>query len=294
MGKKFLKLALLQLFAGDSLNEQLEKGKEACRRAKEMGADLALFPEMWSNGYQIPQEAEVLEKQAISADSEFIREFAALSAELEMAIGITFLETHQPKPLNSMILFDRKGKAVLHYSKVHICAFDLEKMLSAGDGFHTAALDIGGDVIQVGCMICFDREFPESARILMLKGAEIVLAPNACPMEINRLAQLRSRAFENMLAIATCNYPASVPDCNGGSTVFDGMAYLPEVEGSRDTCLLQAGEAEEICLADLDLAKLRRYRETEMMGDAYRRPQKYGRLVEDECRPPFVRQPPRR
>ena len=36
MGKKFLKLALLQLFAGDSLNEQLEKGKEACRRAKEM------------------------------------------------------------------------------------------------------------------------------------------------------------------------------------------------------------------------------------------------------------------
>ena len=51
MGKKFLKLALLQLFAGDSLNEQLEKGKEACRRAKEMGADLALFPEMWSNGY---------------------------------------------------------------------------------------------------------------------------------------------------------------------------------------------------------------------------------------------------
>ena len=147
MGKKFLKLALLQLFAGDSLNEQLEKGKEACRRAKEMGADLALFPEMWSNGYQIPQEAEVLEKQAISAGSEFIREFAALSAELEMAIGITFLETHQPKPLNSMILFDRKGKAVLHYSKVHICAFDLEKMLSAGDGFHTAALDIGGDVI---------------------------------------------------------------------------------------------------------------------------------------------------
>lgn len=90
MGKKFLKLALLQLFAGDSLNEQLEKGKEACRRAKEMGADLALFPEMWSNGYQIPQEAEVLEKQAISAESEFIREFAALSAELEMAIGITF------------------------------------------------------------------------------------------------------------------------------------------------------------------------------------------------------------
>ena len=39
-------------------------------------------------------------------------------------------------------------------------------------------------------------------------------------MEINRLAQLRGRAFENMTAIATCNYPDTVPDCNGRSTVF--------------------------------------------------------------------------
>ena len=82
-------------------------------------------------------------------------------------------------------------------------------------------------------MICYDREFPESARVLMLKGAELILVPNACPMEINRLSQLRGRAFENMLAVATCNYPASVPDCNGGSSAFDGVAYLPELEGSR-------------------------------------------------------------
>ena len=279
MGKKFLKLALLQLFAGDSLNEQLEKGKEACWRAKEMGADLALFPEMWSNGYQIPQEAEVLEKQAISAGSEFIREFAALSAELEMAIGITFLETHQPKPLNSMILFDRKGKAVLHYSKVHICAFDLEKMLSAGDGFYTAKLDIGGDVIQVGCMICFDREFPESARILMLKGAEIVLAPNACPMEINRLSALRARAYENKMAIATCNYPKGYPDCNGRSTVFDGIAWLDGEPGSRDMCILEAPGEEGIYLAEINLDQLREYRRKEVMGSPYRRPETYGPLL---------------
>ena len=41
----------------------------------------------------------------------------------------------------------------------------------------------------------------------MLKGAALILVPNACPMEINRLSQLRARAFENMTAIATCNYP---------------------------------------------------------------------------------------
>lgn len=40
-------------------------------------------------------------------------------------------------------------------------------------------------------MICYDREFPESARILMRQGAKLILTPNACPMEIKRLAQLR-------------------------------------------------------------------------------------------------------
>ena len=39
-------------------------------------------------------------------------------------------------------------------------------------------------------MICYDREFPESARILMLQGAELILVPNACGLDLNRLAQI--------------------------------------------------------------------------------------------------------
>ena len=95
-------------------------------------------------------------------------------------------------------------------------------------------LDTAVGPVRVGAMICFDREFPESARILMLNGAELILVPNACPMEINRLAQLRARAYENMTAIATCNYPDSMPGCNGNSTVFDSVAYLPDGPGETD------------------------------------------------------------
>jgi len=95
-------------------------------------------------------------------------------------------------------------------------------------------------------MICYDREFPESARILMLKGAEIILVPNACPMEINRVSQLRARAYENMVGIATVNYPEGVPDCNGHSTAFDGIAYRPDESGSRDTLIIEAVEREGI------------------------------------------------
>ena len=91
-------------------------------------------------------------------------------------------------------------------------------------------------------------------------------------MEINRLSQLRARAFENMLAIATCNYPGTVPDCNGNSSVFDGVAYLPDDSGSRDTCIFQAGEVEGIYISELDLEQLREYRENETFGNAYRHP----------------------
>jgi hypothetical protein len=43
----------------------------------------------------------------------------------------------------------------------------------------------------------------------------IILVPNAYPMEINRISQLRARAYENMTGIATVNYPKNKPDCNG-------------------------------------------------------------------------------
>ncbi len=207
-----------------------------------------------------------------------------------MAIGITLLEKYGDAPRNSLILFDRFGERKMIYAKVHTCDFDVERNLTPGEDFYVTALDTACGEIKVGAMICYDREFPESARILMLKGAELILVPNACPMEINRLSQLRARAYENMTAIATCNYPEAVPDCNGGSSIFDGVAYLPELEHSRDTCILQADGKEGIYMAGLDVEQLRSYREKEVHGNAYRHPGKYGLLVDTKIAAPFVRQ----
>lgn len=285
-----LKIALLQLTPTGSLQGNLEKGLDACRKAKKMGADLALFPEMWSNGYAIyDRPGSEWMAEAIPTDSDFICQFGTLAQELEMAIGITLLETYETGPRNTLILFDRLGHSILTFAKFHTCDFDVESHLTRGEDFYVEELDTACGKVKVGAMICFDREFPESARILMLKGAEVILTPNACPMEINRLSQLRARAYENMLCVATCNYPDTVPDCNGNSTVFDGVAYLPGLEGSRDTCILQADEKEGIYLAELDLKQLREYRRSEVHGNAYRRPQKYGLLVDEHIDEPFVR-----
>lgn len=288
---KLLKIALLQLTPCDTLGGNLEKGMKGCKRAKKMGADIALFPEMWSNGYRIyGRPVDEWMAGAIPADGEFVNAFGSLARELDMAIAVTLLEKWGNHPRNSMVLFDRHGKRKFVYAKVHTCDFDVERNLAPGDDFYVTTLDTSCGEVKVGAMICYDREFPESARILMLKGAELVLVPNACPMEINRLSQLRARAYENMLAIATCNYPETVPDCNGGSTVFDGVAYIPEMDGSRDTCILQAGEEEGIYLAELDLERLRGYRENEVHGNAYRHPLKYSLLIDTKIERPFIRE----
>lgn len=287
--KQKIKIALLQALPGCGLHEQMQRGMAACRKAKEMGADIALFPEMWSNGYEIPQDKCELRALAIEADSDFVTAFGNLAADIDMAIAVTILEKYDPKPRNTVILFDRHGERILHYAKVHTCDFGDERMLTAGDDFYVANLDTAGGRIKVGCMICYDREFPESARILMLKGAELILVPNACPMEINRLSQLRARAFENMVAVATCNYPKGKPDCNGHSTVFDGVAYGPDGAGSRDMKILEAAEEDGIYMAEIDVDSLREFRRKEVHGNAYRHPQKYGLLISEEKEKPFFR-----
>lgn len=112
------------------------------------------------------------------------------------------------------------------------------------------------------------------------KGAELILAPNACPMEINRLAALRTRAYENMAAIATCNYPEGHPDCNGRSTLFDGVPW--QTEGVRDMCVFEAPGTPGVYVAELDLDSLRTHRSRDIMGDKYRRPDKYDILSDDK------------
>ena len=284
-----MKIALMQLLPAGSEAENRKKGAEWCRRAKDAGADIALFPEMWSCGYSFPRDVDALRAAATAADGDFVNSFGELAARLQMAVGITFLEQYEPSPRNSFVLFDRFGRRVLSYAKVHTCDFGEERVLTAGDCFPVSELDTAEGKVKVGAMICYDREFPESARILMLEGAELILVPNACPMEINRLSQLRGRAYENMCAIATANYPKGQPDCNGHSTVFDGVAYLPNEEAPRDTCLLEAPAEEGVYLAELDLALLREYRRSEVHGNAYRRPLLYSKILDTAVEETFVR-----
>ncbi len=276
---KTLKVAMMQLMPQERQDDNLRKGLGSVKKAKAMGADIALFPEMWNCGYRIPEDEKALQALAITEDSDFIEAFQNLAKFAGIAVGITFLEKTEGKPKNSFVLFDKEGKKVCHYSKVHTCAFDAEARLQAGEEFVTAELVTNQGPVTVGVMICFDREFPESARILMKKGAEVILMPNACPMEEHRIAALHADAYRNKLGIACCNYPYGQPDCNGHSIAFDGIAWRENEGGSRDMKVVEAGEGEGIYLASFPIDEMRAYREQEVMGDRYRRPETYRELL---------------
>ena len=276
---KTLRVALMQLMPSEKQDNNLRTGLASVKRARTMGADIALFPEMWNCGYRIPENPEELEALAISEESDFIEAFRNLAKFSGIAVGITFLEKTEGKPKNTIILFDKEGKKVYKYSKVHTCDFADEARLQAGSEFVVRELQTAQGPVKVGSMICFDREFPESARILGLMGAELVLMPNACPMEQNRIAALHADADRRKIGIAGCNYPYGQPDCNGHSIAFDGIAWRNEEPGSRDMKVIEAGESAGIYIASFPIDEMREYREREVMGEKYRKTGAYGILL---------------
>ena len=233
-----------------------------------------------------PEVRAQWEAQAITRDSPFVTHFRDLARELQMAIAITYLERWEGAPRNSVSIIDRHGAIVLTYAKVHTCDFDYpEAACTPGDAFSVCTLDTAQGPVRVGAMICYDREFPESARILMLQGAEIIVTPNSCELEANCLGQFRTRATENMVGAAMANYAA--PQDNGHSVAFHPIAF--EGGRSRDTLVIQAGESEGVYLAPFDMARIRAYRTRESWGNAFRRPHRYALLTSLDIAPPFTR-----
>lgn len=297
-----LNIALLQMMPhGDDKDANQAKGETFCRRARDMGADIALFPEMWSNGYaHCPTEEDARktwQAQAIGRDSGFVTRFQELAKELNMAIALTYLEEWDGAPRNTVSLIDRHGEIAMTYAKVHTCDFSDEAACTPGEEFHVCNLDTDAGPVKIGAMICYDREFPESARILMLQGAEVILTPNACELEDNRMGQFKARAYENMAGLAMANYAA--PKCNGHSVAFDGMAFAGPPAGSedgasRDMLIIEAGEREGVYLAEFNLDQLRAYRQRETWGNAFRKPRSYGHLTSPEVKDPFIRKSARR
>ncbi len=304
-----LRIALLQLKGyPNNLEKNKNKGIEYCKKAKELNSDIVLFPEMWSNAYapyhnevwehsynpKKPKKPELIKEwqnQAITQNSDYVKEFCNLAKELDLAIAITYMEKWDGNPRNTVSIINRFGKIILTYAKVHTCDFSGEYHLTPGESFPVSLLNTKKGDVKIGSMICFDREFPESARILMLNGAELILCPNCCEMNDIRTSTIKVRAYENMVGIALANYADE--GIMGCSVAFDGMPY--DLDGNlRESKVIQAGREEGIYIAEFDIKKLRKFRNRETQGNAFRKPNTYSELVSEIVEEPFIRETAKR
>jgi predicted amidohydrolase len=280
------RVALLQISPfGDNQDKNLEKGLRACREAKALGADLALFPELWNIGFTLslrnPEGRRRWIDGAIEQRSSFFQAFASLARAEEMNIAVTYLEAHKPLPRNTVSILNWRGDVALNYSKVFICDFgkdELEKVnprtdrigfdvnCSPGESFDVCELENAEGKVTVGAMICADREFPEAATQLMLNGAELIVVPNACNWDGIRTAGLKTRAFENLVGIAMTNYPGSK---RGSSQAHSCVAW----RGGQpvETVIAKVEEQEEILVATFDVDDIREFRKAESWRMNYRK-----------------------
>lgn len=273
------KVAMLQKRAVKAqIDENVATIVSAMQEAAENGADIVLLPECFITGYDLPMSFE----KSIVDDDESIKTICQVAAQYKIGVVLTSFTKGKKQPQNTAFVISKSGEILMKYSKVHTCDFADEKNVEAGTEFKVC--DFHG--INLGIMICYDREYPESARVLMLKGAEIILVPNDCGSMAPRLKALSTRAYENMVGIAMANPNGK----NAGKT----CAYSPICWDRQGECvdntLLEADELSEgLFYADFDMDAIRDYRSREMMGNTFRKVKAYDVLLDGRISEPFLR-----
>ena len=278
-----LKVAMVQYDANEpNIDFNTKVAMKYIKEAKKSGAGIVLFPECFLTAYCCPDIVEeLLPLEELENDSEFIGwcnsavteeeehvlQIRKLAKELQIGVVITAFTKGEKYPQNTAFIIDRNGDIILKYSKVHTCDFDWERYLESGQEFKVCKFD----GVNIGVMICYDREYPESARELMLQGAEIIFNPNCCGGMEPRLKALSVRAMENMVGVAMANPPA--PGM-GRSAAFNPMVWDENGEVLDNTIIVAEEFFEGIVYAEFDIDVIRKYRENEDLGK-FRKPRAY-------------------
>jgi predicted amidohydrolase len=172
------------------------------REAAARGAKLVITPEGFLEGYvandkQNPGVSEVRYRSiGEGIDGPLITRVRGLARELNIYLLVGFAELRAGKMFNSAVIFSPEGNVTLHYSKAHN-AHD-EPYNTKGTQFPVADTPIG----RLGALICYDRQLPETSRILAIKGAQFILVPAWGGYgEMNDM-MMRTRANENSVFVA--------------------------------------------------------------------------------------------
>ena len=259
-------------------DENLELGLSLARRVE---ADLVVLPELWSSGYVFVSRAELAALAEHAERGPTARALAAAAARERRWYVAGFPERSRGRYYNSAMLVGPRG-VVAVYRKLHL--FERERLFFSPGNLPLAVHRAGA--ARVGLMICFDWRFPEVARVLALKGADVLAHPSNLVFADAQEA-MRTRSLENRVATVTANRTGAddrvAPDGTRVRVPFTGRSQVTDPDGE---VLVRAGvRASGAWAADVDLAATRRKRLTPMTPIfSNRRPRFYRALTAKRAR----------
>ena len=229
----------------------LEKMETMARRAALDGAELVVFPECCVTGYgtgdHVRDMAQLGEVAMGPGRGEAVRRIEALARELGIDLIFGLPERVDEITYNSAVYVRPEVGVVGSVHKLHLWDAEAE-VFAPGQDFAVWAGPLG----RVGSLVCYDLEFPEAARSLALMGADLlaVSTANMRPWEEFQRVYVRARAMENSLFVALCNCVgrSETTEFFGGSVIVDPYGRI----------LAEAGDAEAVLVADIDLELINR------------------------------------
>ena len=236
-----MRLALLQFAPRPgALEPNLRYVLDATKEAAASGADLLIAPEMCLTGWTL-RDSSLRDRLAAETQEVAIPEL--VDASRQRGIGIVVGGPLPAPPVgtsNCAIAIASDGRSVIH-RKLHLFGDEVDWWVP-GDAFKV--LPVAGTTI--GPLICYDAEFPETARLLRLAGARIiaVAATNMSPYERDQDLIFPTRALENECIVAVCNRVGSE-----NNWTYFGRSLVAD---SRGGIIAQAGAGEELLIADAD------------------------------------------
>ncbi|AWN24307.1 N-carbamoylputrescine amidase [Deinococcus irradiatisoli] len=281
-----VQLAVVQMHMTDRLDDNLKRAEQHVRDAAQSGAQVILLPELFENLYFCQVEREDYFALAHPVQNHpFLGRFQNLAAELGVVLPVSFFEAAGQAHYNSLACIDADGSLLGTYRKTHIPdgpGYEEKYYFTPGDtGFKVWATRFG----RVGVGICWDQWYPETARAMMLLGADFLLYPTAIgsePAEVEtpNNHQMWQRAMVGH-AVSNSSYVGAANRI-GSEVVGDlqqtyyGHSFVADYTGE---IVAEFGEAEEGALSHtLNLTEARKFR-AGMGFFRDRRPELYAPLL---------------
>ncbi len=225
-----LRIALTQLLSSKDKSENLLKIEKYISKAVSLKSDLVVFPEGYMFYSSPGDDPKIRSEKSESIDGPFVKAISSMARKygLYVVFGMNEKIPGELKTYNTIVAIDNNGEIVNIYRKTHLYdAFTFkESDLNIPHDNKLKVFDIKN--FKAGVMVCYEVRFPEIARTLALKGADLIIIPSAWVSGYNKediwLSTIKTRAMENTVFIGTSNQIGNI--YTGISSFVDPLGIL--------------------------------------------------------------------